>query len=353
MPRTETLVSHAEAIAILAEYGIEIVARNVWPKPGQTRAVETIRKILARHGEGHLRLVLTTLAETANNNALLDEVGLWMASDMVLACPKLIEQRTSEWLDLWDAMPLAAMREVVRSLSGIICQRTGLAGMVYERIFRRFGSITISEPGEAVENLDNGRLMQIAEIARSHRRARQISLDIFPIAERCGVRLSAPQGQGDWLVPMECFARPVLLRIGRERGADHLELVLRLITHARRNAAALYAEVITAVSDLVASPLVKANEALFQALDAIDLTQLRLWALGVSGASSASDTILAVLKYKIIGPDVVLRPETVDECRAREARERQYEKRARRKPGTGPARQAKAQGAADLPPISA
>lgn len=129
----------AEAADILAEYGVVIVARNVAPKPGQTRAVETVRRIQRRYGDAHLRMVLTTLAETANNNALLDEVGLWMASDMVLACPALVEGRTTEWLELWDAMPLGDLQALCRPLHGIVPQRFALGGMVYERIYRRFG----------------------------------------------------------------------------------------------------------------------------------------------------------------------------------------------------------------------
>ena len=50
--------------AICAEYDIEIVPGNVYPQPGQTRAVATMCQILAKHGEGHFRLVMTTLGET-------------------------------------------------------------------------------------------------------------------------------------------------------------------------------------------------------------------------------------------------------------------------------------------------
>jgi hypothetical protein len=34
-------------------------------------------------GEDHARMVLMTLAETANNKSLLDEVKIWIASDML------------------------------------------------------------------------------------------------------------------------------------------------------------------------------------------------------------------------------------------------------------------------------
>lgn len=128
------------AEALLAEYGIDIVAPNVSPRPGQTRAPKTVQRIMRRHGEGHLRLVLSTLAETANNKACLDEYSLWMASDMIRARPDLAEGRASDWLDLWDAIPLGDLQAIAQELSGVVPIRSALGGMVYERIVRRFGS---------------------------------------------------------------------------------------------------------------------------------------------------------------------------------------------------------------------
>ena len=56
---TESLVH-----AICAEYDIEIIPGTVYPLPGQTRATATMRQILTKHGEGHFRLVMTTLGQT-------------------------------------------------------------------------------------------------------------------------------------------------------------------------------------------------------------------------------------------------------------------------------------------------
>jgi len=119
------------------EFRIEIIDGHRYPEIGQTRAVETLARIYRRHGETHLRMVLTTLAETANNKALLDEVGLWMASDMVLI--RGVDHIDSDWLDLWDRMPVGQLQYVCQDLSGLVPQRYALGGMVYERIFRRFG----------------------------------------------------------------------------------------------------------------------------------------------------------------------------------------------------------------------
>lgn len=121
------------------EFEIRIVPKSVYPEPGETRAVETMARIYRRYGESHLRLVLSTLVETANNKILLDEVGLWMASDLVLKCRELIERRAGDWLETWDAIPGGELQFVCQDLSGFIPQRYALGGMIYERIYRRFG----------------------------------------------------------------------------------------------------------------------------------------------------------------------------------------------------------------------
>lgn len=81
--------------ALCDELGIKIVDRHRYPEPGEARAVETLARIIRRHGEGHLRLVLSTLAETDNNKGQLDEVLFWAASDMVRACPEILERRAA------------------------------------------------------------------------------------------------------------------------------------------------------------------------------------------------------------------------------------------------------------------
>lgn len=121
------------------EFGVRIVEKHRYPGPGETRAVATLDRIWRKYGEDHLRLVLTTLVETANNKILLDEVGLWMASDMIRKCKPIIDERAGEWLDLWDAIPAGDLQFVSQELRGYVSQRHALGGMIYERIYRRFG----------------------------------------------------------------------------------------------------------------------------------------------------------------------------------------------------------------------
>lgn len=136
---------------LCAEYEVRIIEKHRYPEPGETRAIETLVRIMRRFGEGHLRLVLSTLAETDNNKGLLDEVLLWATSDLVRACSAIVEDRAGDWLTCWDAMPVGELQFITQELSGTIPQRYALAGMLYERIVRVFG------PGAAQPDLFDDR----------------------------------------------------------------------------------------------------------------------------------------------------------------------------------------------------
>ncbi|KFB10351.1 hypothetical protein [Nitratireductor basaltis] len=125
---------------ICDEYGVSIIPANRYPGVGETRAVGAMTKIAARHGEGHLRLVLTTLAETSNNHAFIDRDTLWCVSHLIRAYPNLIENQMSDWLAVFDEMPLGEMAfHNARSLRGHVKLPHSLAGMVNERIYRKLG----------------------------------------------------------------------------------------------------------------------------------------------------------------------------------------------------------------------
>lgn len=131
--------------SLCAEVGIEAIEGTAYPKLGQTRAVNTIRRIIDLYGEEHARLVLTTLAETTNNKAMLDGICLWMASDMVRAFHAEIEQDASLWLSLWDKMPVGYLQYIAQGLRGTVKQRDALSGLIYERLRRVYGEPQIGE----------------------------------------------------------------------------------------------------------------------------------------------------------------------------------------------------------------
>lgn len=131
-------------VSICDEFGITIIGRGRYPNPGETRAADTMHRIMKAYGEAHLRLVLTTLAETSNNKACIDKTSLWCISDLIRAFPHLVEHHTSAWLECFDAMPLGELMFLNNQcLRGHAHLRHSLSGMLTERIYRRFGPLSV------------------------------------------------------------------------------------------------------------------------------------------------------------------------------------------------------------------
>ncbi|PWI54807.1 hypothetical protein B5K03_08790 [Rhizobium phaseoli] len=123
---TEALVR-----SICAEFEIKIIPANEFPKPGETRAVATLASILEKHGEGHLRIVLSTLNETKGNQGLMIAPILWATSDLVLACSEWIEKDLSDWYQAWDKIPVGWITWHCQALYGVVTVRQAAAGAMY------------------------------------------------------------------------------------------------------------------------------------------------------------------------------------------------------------------------------
>lgn len=130
-----------EAVAILTELGVEIVAKNVAPRPGQTRSVGTVQKIIRRHGEDHARLVLMLIMQSENNRAALCEASIGAVSDLVeefrRIYPDKAENGISELFDFLDRTPIAQIRAAY--IGDCKDKRGRLCGMMQERMLLHFG----------------------------------------------------------------------------------------------------------------------------------------------------------------------------------------------------------------------
>lgn len=131
--------------SLCSEVGIEAIEGSAYPRLGQTRAVATIRRIIERFGEEHARMVLTTLAETENNRALVDGICLWMVSDMIRVFRSEIEKDASTWLANWDSMPVGYLQSVSHGLKGTVKQRDALSGMVYRELRKYYGQLDLEQ----------------------------------------------------------------------------------------------------------------------------------------------------------------------------------------------------------------
>lgn len=136
-------MTHPDAEAILAEFGIEIIPANVVPQHGQTRAVVTVSRIIKRYGVEHARMVIMTLAETANNKARLSETAIWATSDVILAFrknyPHIMAGEISQFFAFYDRIPVGHLQHWVDGLDGITNKRAALVGLLWERAVRVFG----------------------------------------------------------------------------------------------------------------------------------------------------------------------------------------------------------------------
>jgi hypothetical protein len=123
-------------ISICQENRITIVDGRSYPGIRETRAVSTLDRILTSKGEDHFRMVLTTVAETDNNQGYIDKHLLWAVSDLVETYAAIVEAKTTEWLECFDAAPVGELQVVSK---GLRHQRYALVGMIAERVVKQFG----------------------------------------------------------------------------------------------------------------------------------------------------------------------------------------------------------------------
>lgn len=131
--------------ALCDEFSITVIKGTSYPKLGQTRAHGTIRNMIDTLGEEHARMVLMTLAETRNNLCMLDEVGIWAASDLVRRFRNDIDKDPTHWLDLWDKLPVGFLQSRSHELRGYVKPRHALFGMLYLMIRQVYGQPELLE----------------------------------------------------------------------------------------------------------------------------------------------------------------------------------------------------------------
>lgn len=130
-----------EALAILKDLDIRVVPKSTVPKPGETRSVGTVQKIIRRHGEDHARLVLMLIMQSENNRAALCEASIGAVSDLVeefrRIYPDKAENGISELFDFLDRTPIAQIRAAY--IGDCKDKRGRLCGMLQERMLLHFG----------------------------------------------------------------------------------------------------------------------------------------------------------------------------------------------------------------------
>jgi hypothetical protein len=136
-------LNHPEARAILMEYGIEAMPPSAHLKPGQTKAVANLQKIVRARGFEHARFVIMIWKETMIRKTVLDASTMWAFSDLILSLernfPDLVTKDVEKLFAFVDGLHVGWLQQWAKDVEGIIPRRFAIGGMLYERAKRVFG----------------------------------------------------------------------------------------------------------------------------------------------------------------------------------------------------------------------
>lgn len=92
------------------QLGIKIVPYRKRRRPRQTHARQVMRRIVLKHGEGHLLFVLRAILWSRNNTAELWSETILAVSDIVLDFPEWADARAGDFMGAFDTIELAEIR---------------------------------------------------------------------------------------------------------------------------------------------------------------------------------------------------------------------------------------------------
>ncbi len=118
---------------ICTDLGIEIVPCNVTITPKRTKAIQTMRRLLAQHGEGHIVITLRTIVESAGNECALTGAVILGVSDLILAHPKWPEHGLA-WIEAFDDIDLIDLAKKASANRKAVPKREAMGAMLYERL---------------------------------------------------------------------------------------------------------------------------------------------------------------------------------------------------------------------------
>jgi hypothetical protein len=134
---------------------------------------------------------------------------------------------------------------------------------------------------------------------------RRHRINIYKVARECGVRLrDASEHSPASRRPGDCFCKPTIREIGEHRGEHHLRLVLMLMTGEKGNARELYADVLKAVSRLLAKhPELIRRPTLIDDFNTLNIHRLRREAKAMNCDTAMSDVLHVMLTMTFIKPE--------------------------------------------------
>lgn len=122
--------------SICSDLEIRVIPTTKHRDTMETCAVQTMERILAEHGEGHLTIVLRSIVETGNNKRELVAPVIWAISDIIRAHPQWTS--TTAWLDALDQCNLAEIRSVAKANRRAAPPRAAISTILFEKVAPKF-----------------------------------------------------------------------------------------------------------------------------------------------------------------------------------------------------------------------
>jgi hypothetical protein len=132
------LISSLSSICQAIDPPVVVIEPHVTRTPGTTKCGRVLDRILDRHGDEHVMLLLRTLMESENNRMALVEPVIWALSDVMLANPRWPD-KGMEWLEAFDQIDLCDVWARAKEANGAPPERHGIASKITELLQHQFG----------------------------------------------------------------------------------------------------------------------------------------------------------------------------------------------------------------------
>jgi hypothetical protein len=127
-----------KAICESIDPSVRVIEPHVTRVPGSTKCGRVLDRILEKHGEEHVTLLLRTIMESENNRMALVEPVIWAMSDVMLANPRWPD-KGMKWLEAFDTIDLCDVWARAKEANGAPPERHGIASKITELLQDRFG----------------------------------------------------------------------------------------------------------------------------------------------------------------------------------------------------------------------
>jgi hypothetical protein len=138
------MINTAEAMAILKEFGVEVIPSSGHSAPGNTKALRSLQRIVNHRGYDHARFLILTWKESNIRKTVLDAPTAWALSDTIKAMeknfPDILTNDPERWFRFVDGLPIGWMQEWARPVDDVNPRRHVMFGQIWERAIRIFGA---------------------------------------------------------------------------------------------------------------------------------------------------------------------------------------------------------------------